>query len=56
MLNSLVAVFKAKVDPLNTNSDRHIKLLEHAFKLHTSILDKSFSEENCRRSVWPYVW
>ena len=33
MLSSLVPIFKGKGDPLNPNSYRGIKLLEHAFKL-----------------------
>ena len=38
MLNSLVPMFKWKGDPLNPNSCREMKLLEHAFKLY-EILD-----------------
>ena len=38
MLSSLVPIFKGKRDPLNPNSYRGIKLLEHAFKLY----EKSF--------------
>ena len=38
MLSSLVLIFKGKEDPLNPNSYRGIKLLEHAFKLY-EILD-----------------
>ena len=34
MLSSLVPIFKGKGDPLNPNSYRGIKLLEHAFKLY----------------------
>ena len=34
MLSSLVPIFKGKVDPLNPNSYRGIKLLEHTFKLY----------------------
>ena len=39
MLSSLVPIFKGKGDPLNPNSYRGIKLLEHAFKLYEKILD-----------------
>ena len=39
MLSSLVPIFKGKGDPLNPNSHRGIKLLEHAFKLYKKILD-----------------
>ena len=39
MLSSLVPIFKGKGDPLNPNSYRRIKLLEHAFKLYEKILD-----------------
>ena len=38
MLSSLVPIFKAKWDPLNPNSFRRIKLLEHAFKLYEKVL------------------
>ena len=31
MLSSLVPIFKGNGDPLNSNSYREIKLLEHAF-------------------------
>ena len=34
-----VLIFKGKGDPLNPNSYREIKLLEHAFKLYGNILD-----------------
>ena len=33
MLSYLVQIFKGKGDPLNPNSYKGIKLLEHAFKL-----------------------
>ena len=39
MLSSLVPIFKGKGDPLNPNSYRRIKLLEHAFKLCENVLD-----------------
>ena len=39
MLSSLVPIFKGKGDPLNPNSYGGIKLLEHAFKLYTELLD-----------------
>ena len=39
MLSSLVPIFKGKGDPLNPNSFRRIKLLEHAFKLYKNVLD-----------------
>ena len=32
MLSSLVSIFKEKGDPLNSNSNGRIKLLEHASK------------------------
>ena len=35
MLSSLVPIFKGKQDPLNPNSYRGIKLLEHAFFVGT---------------------
>ena len=37
MLSSLVPIFKGKGDPLNPNSCRGIKLLEHAFKLYEKV-------------------
>ena len=43
MLSSLVPIFKGKGDPLNPNSYRGIKLLEHAFKLY-EILDGHLRE------------
>ena len=33
MLSSLVPIFKGKGNPINPNSYRGIKILEHAFKL-----------------------
>lgn len=39
MLSSLVPVYQGKGDPLNTNSYRGIKLLEHASKLYKRVLD-----------------
>ena len=44
MLSSLVPIFKGKGDPLNPDSYRGIKLLEHAFKLYEKILDRSLRE------------
>ena len=44
MLSSLVPTFKGKRDPLNPNSYRGIKLLEHAFKLYEKILDGRLRE------------
>ena len=44
MLSSLVPIFKGKGDPLNPNSYRGIKLLEHAFKLYEKILDGCLHE------------
>ena len=43
MLSSLVLIFKGKGDPLNPNSYRGIKLLEHAFKLY-EVLDGCLHE------------
>ena len=39
MLSPLVPIFKGKGDPLNPNSYRGIKLVEHAFKLYEKILN-----------------
>ena len=44
MLSLLVPNFKGKGDPLNSNSYKGIKLLEHAFKLHEKILDGPLGE------------
>ena len=44
MLSSLVPIYKGKGDPLNPNSYRGIKLLEHAFKLYEKILDGRLCE------------
>ena len=44
MLSSLVPIFKGKGDPLNPNSYRGIKMLEHAFKLYEKILDGCLHE------------
>ena len=44
MLSVLVPIFKEKGDPLNPNSYRVIKLLEHAFKLYEKILDGCLHE------------
>ena len=44
MLSSLVPIFKGKGDPLNPNSYRGIKLLEHAFNLYEKILDGRLRE------------
>ena len=38
MLSSLVPIFQGKVDHLNPNSYREIKLLEHTFRLYEKIL------------------
>ena len=43
MLSSLVPIFHRKMDPLNPNSYRVTKLLEHAFKLY-EILDERLRE------------
>ena len=39
LLNSLAPIFKDKGNPLNQNSYRETKLLEHAFKLYEKVLD-----------------
>ena len=44
MLSSLIPVYQGKGDPLNTNSYRGIKLLEHASKLYKRVLDIRFRE------------
>ena len=44
MLSSLVPMFKEKGVPLNPNSYRGIKLLEHAFKLYEKVLDGRLRE------------
>ena len=44
MLNSLVPIFKGKVDLLHPNSYRGTKLLEHAFKLCEKVLDGRLRE------------
>ena len=44
ILSSVVSIFKGKGDPLNPNSYRGIKLLEHAFKLFEKILDGRLRE------------
>ena len=44
MLSLLVPIFKGKGDPLNPNSYRGTKLLEHAFKLYENILDLRLCE------------
>ena len=43
-LSSLAPIYKGKVDPLNINSYRGIKILEHAFKLYERVLDKRLRE------------
>ena len=43
MLSMLVPIFKEKEDPLNPNSYRGIKLLEHAFNLY-EVLDGCLRE------------
>ena len=40
MLSSLVPIFKG--NPINPNSYRGIKILEHAFKLYKKVLDGCF--------------
>ena len=42
MLSSLVPIFKGKRNPINPNSYRGIKILEHAFKLYKKVLDGCF--------------
>ena len=44
MLSLLVSIFKGKGDLLNSNSNRGIKLLEHAFKLYKRTLDGCLRE------------
>ena len=44
MLSLLVPIFKGKGDPLNPNSYRGIKWLEHAFKLYGKVLDGRLRE------------
>ena len=44
MYAELVPIFKGKVDPLNPNSYREIKLLQFAFKLYKKLLDESLRE------------
>ena len=44
MLSSLGSIFRGKGDPLNPNSYRGIKLLEHAFKLYENVLDGHLHE------------
>ena len=44
MLSWLVPILKGKGDPLDPNSYRGIKLLEHAFKLYEKILDGHLHE------------
>ena len=44
ILSSLVPIFKGKGNPLNPNSFRRMKLLEHAFKLYEKILDGRLGE------------
>ena len=39
ILSSLLPILKGKGDPLNPNSYRGIKLLEHALKLYQKVLD-----------------
>ena len=40
----MIPICRGKGNPLNINSYRDIKLLEHAFKLYESILDKRLKE------------
>ena len=42
MLSLLVPIFKGKGNPINPNSYRGIKILEHAFKLYKKVLDGCF--------------
>ena len=44
MLSLLVQGFRAKRDPLNSNSYRGIKLLEHGIKLYKKVFDRHLSE------------
>ena len=44
MFSSLVPIIKGKGDPLNSNSYRGIKLLEHAFELYKKVLDGHWRE------------
>ena len=44
MLSWLVPIFKGKGDPLNPNSYREIKLLEHALKSYEKVLDGRLRE------------
>ena len=44
MLTLLVPIFKGNGDPLNPNSYRGIKLLEHVFKLYEKTLDGHLRE------------
>ena len=44
MLSLLVPMFKEEGDPLNSNSCRGKKMLEHAFKLYEKILDGCLRE------------
>ena len=44
MLILLVLIFKGKGDPLNPNSYRGMKLLEHAFKLYEKVSDGRLRE------------
>ena len=57
MLSSLVPIFKGKGDPLNLNSYRGIKLLEHTFKMYEKILDGRLHEavDTDKNAVWVYA-
>ena len=44
ILSSLLPILKGKGDPLNPNSYRGIKLLEHALKLYQKVLDGRLRE------------
>ena len=44
MLRLLVLIFRGKGDPLNSDSYRGIKLLEHAFKQYEKVLDGHLDE------------
>ena len=56
MLSSLVSTFKGKGDPLNPNSYRGIKLLEHAFKPYEKVLDGRLREVvDIDNAIWVYA-
>lgn len=43
-LGSLVPIYMGKIDPLNKNIYRNIKLLKHSFKLSETVLDHRLRE------------